>query len=391
MAGITLLLIGQVCKAWAAPVDVFIMAGQSNATSPIPAFIVPDEIEYQPETMFWYDIDEGNVASNAWVDLGPISTKNCSTVMNVTTCTTSNKFGPEITFGHRINQIQSNQVAIIKVAKVGSNIRTDWNPESTGLLYDHMMSQVSQAMQNLQDQGHDPQITAFLWWQGEGDSGHATQAVNYEQLLMNFIESLRTDLNEPFLPFLFYQLHKDLDRNNVALARQSQQNVNQTIANTQLVNVDNFDLISDHVHFTHEARLKIGTQFADEWISFVMSDDFDGNLILDGDAFQIWQNNFPGGPRSWLDQEDIVGDFDKDGDVDGGDFLIWQGRFPLANGATIFDGDADGDGDVDGADYLIWQNAFESSTSQANVPEPGSIVWLIWSSILFGKRRRSHK
>jgi hypothetical protein len=51
----------------------------------------------------------------------------------------------------------------------------------------------------------------------------------------------------------------------------------------------------------------------------------------------------------------LPGDFNGDGLVNGADFLIWQAHYPTSSGATSDTGDANGDGRVNGADFLIWQ------------------------------------
>lgn len=72
-----------------------------------------------------------------------------------------------------------------------------------------------------------------------------------------------------------------------------------------------------------------------------------------------------------------VGNADFNGDlvVDGRDFLVWQKGVGLATGATPAQGDADGDTDVDQADFSIWSAAFGSPAAVASggaVPEPTS-------------------
>jgi hypothetical protein len=55
----------------------------------------------------------------------------------------------------------------------------------------------------------------------------------------------------------------------------------------------------------------------------------------------------------------MAGDFNGDGVVNGKDFLIWQEHYPQLGGAGQADGDANGDGNVNGADFLIWQGHYD--------------------------------
>jgi autotransporter-associated beta strand protein len=71
----------------------------------------------------------------------------------------------------------------------------------------------------------------------------------------------------------------------------------------------------------------------------------------------------------------VPGDFDGNGLVNGDDFAIWQMNFPTASDAMLGDGDADADGDVDGADFVVWQTNFSLAPPTTIVPEPHS--WVI--------------
>jgi hypothetical protein len=77
------------------------------------------------------------------------------------------------------------------------------------------------------------------------------------------------------------------------------------------------------------------------------------------------------------------GDFNSDGDVDGADFVAWQTNFPKASLAVLSEGDADSDGDVDGADFVIWQTnfPFTPSTGTVSIPEPSSMILLLFTCI----------
>lgn len=80
-------------------------------------------------------------------------------------------------------------------------------------------------------------------------------------------------------------------------------------------------------------------------------------------------------------QEDA--DFNGDGMVDGTDFLTWQRGFGTPD-AQLADGDANDDGAVDADDLMIWQNQYGTplQASVAAVPEPASLVTLLFSGIM---------
>jgi prepilin-type N-terminal cleavage/methylation domain-containing protein/prepilin-type processing-associated H-X9-DG protein len=79
-----------------------------------------------------------------------------------------------------------------------------------------------------------------------------------------------------------------------------------------------------------------------------------------------------------IDEGGLAGDYDGNQVVDGADFLLWQRSFgstatPAGSGA-----DGDGNGSIDAGDLTIWRDAFGSSAAApvaAAVPEPAS--WLL--------------
>lgn len=70
-------------------------------------------------------------------------------------------------------------------------------------------------------------------------------------------------------------------------------------------------------------------------------------------------------------------DFNGDGIVDGADFLIWQRGLGLSAQIDKTTGDADGDGNVNDADLLVWKDQFGTSTlppAVSAVPEPAAFA-----------------
>ena len=69
-------------------------------------------------------------------------------------------------------------------------------------------------------------------------------------------------------------------------------------------------------------------------------------------------------------------DFNGDGVVDGADFLVWQQNFGLTEGATNEQGDADENAAVNELDLAAWNETFgvTSAPPISAVPEPASIA-----------------
>ncbi len=82
-------------------------------------------------------------------------------------------------------------------------------------------------------------------------------------------------------------------------------------------------------------------------------------------------------------------DFNGDNVVDGEDFLIWQRGFGSPGGLS--DGDANNDGNVDGDDLAIWESQYGLSIPLSGIsaiPEPQSICLLLWGLLALSGRRR---
>jgi hypothetical protein len=74
------------------------------------------------------------------------------------------------------------------------------------------------------------------------------------------------------------------------------------------------------------------------------------------------------------------GDFNGDGIINGRDFLVWQRNFGRNGELTIADGDANLNGVVDELDLAVWEKQFGRQTddlaANSTVPEPSSLLVL---------------
>lgn len=115
--------------------------------------------------------------------------------------------------------------------------------------------------------------------------------------------------------------------------------------------------------------------------------DFDGDGIVSGLDFLIWQQGLQNGTTN------ATGDTNSDVMVNGVDLAVWESQYP----STTLDAtspDVNGDGRVDGLDFLAWQTGLGNTTlpewealygttfqaaSLATVPEPtiGTLVCVL--------------
>jgi hypothetical protein len=88
-------------------------------------------------------------------------------------------------------------------------------------------------------------------------------------------------------------------------------------------------------------------------------------------------------------------DFNGNGVVDGADFLVWQRGFGLAGQPNKSTGDANGDGNVNAADLTIWKTQFGTNpgaaVAVASIPEPaaGALAVGALAAVVLRRRRAS--
>ncbi len=121
----------------------------------------------------------------------------------------SHHFGPELQFGHVVGNALSNQVLLIKTAWGGKSLGIDFRPPSSGgtvgPYYALMIAQIHEALANMKSDfpGYDGkgyELAGFVWWHGWNDFCDLKLVPEYETNLINLIHDVRKDLKAPKLP-----------------------------------------------------------------------------------------------------------------------------------------------------------------------------------------------
>lgn len=121
----------------------------------------------------------------------------------------SHHFGPELQFGHVVGNALSNQVLLIKTAWGGKSLGIDFRPPSSGgtvgPYYALMIAQIHEALANMKSDfpGYDGkgyELAGFVWWHGWNDFCDPKLVPEYETNLINLIHDVRKDLKAPKLP-----------------------------------------------------------------------------------------------------------------------------------------------------------------------------------------------
>lgn len=125
-------------------------------------------------------------------------------------------FGPELQFGHVVGDHLKNPVLLIKTAWGGKSLFKDFRPPSsggeTGQYYKLMVAQIREALAKMESEfpatkGHGFKLAGFVWYQGWNDGCEPKTAVpEYEQNLVNLIHDVRSEFKVPRLPFVIGEL-----------------------------------------------------------------------------------------------------------------------------------------------------------------------------------------
>ena len=215
------------------PVEVFILAGQSNMEGQAVADL--DGKDYNDgkgtldylmkdaaKTPLFRHLKDGRgkwtARDDVWVryqpEDGPV--KKGPLTLGFTVHGGRHHFGPELQFGHVMGDHIKNQILLIKTAWGGKSLYQDFRPPSSGgqvgPYYTKMLSEVRTALANLKTDfpgydGRGYELAGFVWYQGWNDGCDPKNAVpEYEKNLVNFIKDVRKDLAAPKLPFVIGEL-----------------------------------------------------------------------------------------------------------------------------------------------------------------------------------------
>jgi hypothetical protein len=157
-----------------------------------------------------------------------------------------------------------------------------------------------------------------------------------------------------------------------------------------------YDSASDKVYFINPGNgSPESTQFgADVWVLDLTTGTTSSFLDLD-DSISLFTSasTAPFGDKvaAFTLGPAANADFDGNGIVNGNDFLIWQKN--LGSGNSHGTGDANGDGLVNAADLAVWKTQYGTSpaaAAAASVPEPAAAVLALCGvALIAGNRRRN--
>lgn len=161
---------------------VILLGGQSNASGQSLVSFLKEKAT--PEDYARYEAGYDNVLIRHALEADPGYISDGFVPVKVGQGADSSKFGPELGIADYLSKTYPNEkFYIIKTCWSGTSIGGDWQTDT--VVYDTMIPRMTEAFKILEDQGLEPEVFAFCWMQGEGDSVVYSYAIDYYNQLSN--------------------------------------------------------------------------------------------------------------------------------------------------------------------------------------------------------------
>jgi hypothetical protein len=236
----------------AAATKVFLLAGQSNmAGYGVVADLSLPYREPHSTVKIW------DCGSSQWVALrGGFGA-------------TAAYFGPELSFGHRIQStFPTDNIYLVKVAADSTSLAVNWRPDGTGVAYNAFKSTVNAALANLRDGGAAPVVSGMLWMQGERDAQTPGYAAAYAANLSSFIDEVRHDFSALEMSFVAGRIRTDWGAAaDNDLVRTAQMIVPHAVGHGSWADTDNL-VFNPQVglHYGTQGQIDLGILYADKFV-----------------------------------------------------------------------------------------------------------------------------
>ena len=203
---------------FAAELDLFILAGQSNAQGwqGDAAQYPPDEEKLDEGIRFFWVAPGHGSSGGVWRSMQPQPGRF-----------RGGHFGLEVTFARALKKAGYHP-AIFKYALGSTSIARNWRGPGDGKMYDQMVKAYAEAVALLEAEGHTVNVRGFIWIQGESDARTLAEANAYLGRLKTLIDDLRnTVTKQPTLPVVlgvdeqhpWVQKHPQVVQGQQALAK----------------------------------------------------------------------------------------------------------------------------------------------------------------------------
>ncbi len=241
------------------PVKIFLLGGQSNMEGCGKRENKPDDYSIHPDNIVTWDSKK-----NRWFTL-----EKDSFALGRDTL-----FGPEIGFSHQLAKAYSEYtIAIVKTAGGGTTLWKHWSPE--GFMYKRFISNMENALQQLNDSGAVYEICGMLWMQGESDAEIIEKAKEYDLNLPILINNVRKFTGKEELPFVLGRISSSLLKetpwnfDHTMIVQKAQENVAAQDENVFIINTDHLTTWDDNTHFDATSQIWLGKKMGEIMINHI--------------------------------------------------------------------------------------------------------------------------
>jgi hypothetical protein len=115
-----------------------------------------------------------------------------------------------------------------------------------------------------------PTVAGFFWMQGEADAQDLAAASAYTVNLRRLVARLRWEFSMDRLPVIIGRIRADdpaASRQGLELVRTATDSVGGSTPNATTVSTDALSLAPDRVHFDGPGLIRLGTEFADAYLT----------------------------------------------------------------------------------------------------------------------------
>jgi hypothetical protein len=198
--------------------------------------------------------------------------------------------GPDYFFAECLAKELDKPIAIIPSAHGGTSM-DQWSPnlkdKGDESLYGAMLNRIKMVGSN---------IKGIIWYQGESDA--FLDPNGYKQKMLNFIDSVRSDVNNPQLPIIYVQIGLVFTADEkVSIGwekvRESQRQILTERKNIYMTTA--IDLTLDNpIHASYEAQQQLGKRLAQLALTYAYKKDgFGGQIDVESIKYQVPDDNEP--------------------------------------------------------------------------------------------------
>jgi len=267
---------------------LFFLGGQSNMEGHGLKAKLPDSLSDMIENVWifhGYPIGDGNKKGGLgkWDNLKPGNGAGFTSDAVINTL--SHKFGPELSFGKKLEQLYPGEkIALIKYARGGSSIDSlaareygSWELDYKGRnginQFDHFLSTVREALRSRDIDGNGledeliPQ--GIIWMQGESDALDEQIALRYYDNLKRLMDLIRASFRVDDLPVVIGKISDSRKDNNGKtwkygeLVQYAQEKYVKIDRKAAIVRSTMYYNYSDPWHYDSNGYIDLGIKFAE--------------------------------------------------------------------------------------------------------------------------------